>query len=98
MIIFQASIRPFTYLTIQVASRIKNGQHTFEDTRLFLHQKQLNLSYNSGSVVLDAKTGLVEGILVRGENDYVLDSARRCNIVNVCEEGKCRGDNHQTPK
>ena len=45
---------------------------------------------------MDAKTGLVEGILVRGENDYVLDSARRCNIVNVCEEGKCRGDNHQT--
>ena len=41
---------------------------------------------------MDAKTGLVEGILVRGENDYVLDSARRCNIVNVCEEGKCRGD------
>lgn len=47
---------------------------------------------NSGSVVLDAKTGLVEGILVRGENDYVLDSARRCNIVNVCAEGKCRGE------
>lgn len=49
-------------------------------------------SGNSGSVVLDSKTGMVEGILVRGENDYVPGSGGSCNVVNVCAEGSCRGE------
>jgi len=50
---------------------------------------------NSGSAVLDAETGLVEGILVRGENDYkyIEDGAGGyCQIVNVCKEDECRGE------
>lgn len=47
---------------------------------------------NSGSAVIDTQSGLVEGILVRGENDYVADEARQCSVVNVCEEGQCRGE------
>lgn len=47
---------------------------------------------NSGSVVLDAKTGLVEGILVRGAKDYAPDAERGCNVANVCAEGTCRGE------
>lgn len=47
---------------------------------------------NSGSAVIDRKTGLVEGILVRGEIDFVLDSERNCKIVKQCAEGSCRGE------
>jgi hypothetical protein len=47
---------------------------------------------NSGSAVFNAKTGKVEGILVRGEEDYVFDSKRKCVRANVCPEGGCRGE------
>ncbi len=50
---------------------------------------------NSGSAVLDAKTGLVEGILVRGEDDYkYIDNGAGgyCRVVNVCKEDECRGE------
>ena len=46
---------------------------------------------NSGSAVFNAKTGLVEGILVRGENDYVSDPSG-CMVSNVCPEDGCRGE------
>ncbi len=45
---------------------------------------------NSGSAVLNAKNGLVEGILVRGENDYVYRGS--CRVSNVCPAGGCRGE------
>ncbi len=47
---------------------------------------------NSGSAVFNHKTGEVEGILVRGENDYVQDSARGCMISNKCPADGCRGE------
>lgn len=50
---------------------------------------------NSGSAVLDAETGLIEGILVRGEDDYEYvstDEGQYCNKVKLCEEDKCRGE------
>ena len=47
---------------------------------------------NSGSPVFNIKTGLVEGILVRGEEDYVADRARACYKVNRCKYGECRGE------
>lgn len=50
---------------------------------------------NSGSAVLNAKTGVVEGILVRGEDDYEYvryDEIKSCYKVNYCEEGSCRGE------
>ncbi len=47
---------------------------------------------NSGSAVIDLKSGLVEGILVRGEIDFVMDENRNCKIVKQCAEGHCRGE------
>ncbi len=47
---------------------------------------------NSGSAVFDAETGLVEGILVRGENDYVYDSAQGCRVPQQCDNDSCRGE------
>ncbi len=45
---------------------------------------------NSGSAVFNAKTGLIEGILVRGENDYV--NRGGCRVSNVCTADGCRGE------
>lgn len=45
---------------------------------------------NSGSAVFNARNGLVEGILVRGENDYVYRGG--CRVSNVCTDAGCRGE------
>ncbi len=41
---------------------------------------------NSGSAVFNATTGEVEGILVRGATDYVMDWSRFCRAVNKCDD------------
>jgi hypothetical protein len=45
---------------------------------------------NSGSAVFNTTTGLVEGILVRGENDFVYKNG--CQVSNVCPADGCRGE------
>lgn len=45
---------------------------------------------NSGSAVFNAQNGLVEGILVRGENDFVPRGS--CNVSYVCPADACRGE------
>ena len=45
---------------------------------------------NSGSAVFNAKSGLIEGILVRGENDYVYRGG--CRVSQVCTDNGCRGE------
>ena len=45
---------------------------------------------NSGSEVFNAQTGLVEGILVRGEVDYVTKG--ECRVSNQCADDGCRGE------
>ena len=47
---------------------------------------------NSGSAVFNLKTSVVEGILVRGENDYVYDAAQGCQVSKICESNACRGE------
>lgn len=47
---------------------------------------------NSGSAVFDATTGVVEGILVRGEQDYVYDYSLGCQVSKVCATNACRGE------
>lgn len=39
---------------------------------------------NSGSAVLNSKTHEVEGILVRGERDYIYNSEKSCYVANIC--------------
>ena len=51
---------------------------------------------NSGSPVINTATYLVEGILVRGANDYILSDDGSCIQVNRCPEGggvNCAGEN-----
>ena len=45
---------------------------------------------NSGSGVFNAKTGLIEGILVRGEVDYVWKGS--CRVSKECTDDGCRGE------
>ncbi|OGR69357.1 MAG: hypothetical protein A2179_07500 [Elusimicrobia bacterium GWC2_63_65] len=45
---------------------------------------------NSGSAVFNGRTGVIEGILVRGENDYVYKDG--CRVSNVCASDACRGE------
>jgi len=47
---------------------------------------------NSGSAVFNSETGLVEGILVRGETDYVYDYDQGCQVPKVCTNSGCRGE------
>lgn len=55
---------------------------------------------NSGSAVFDASTGMVEGILIQGKNDYVpskKNDPKSCVVVNVCDENgnNCAGGQEQ---
>ena len=45
---------------------------------------------NSGSAVFNASNGQVEGILVRGETDFVYRNG--CRLSNQCSNGGCRGE------
>lgn len=45
---------------------------------------------NSGSAVFNAKTGSIEGILVRGETDFVYMNG--CYRSKVCDQAGCRGE------
>lgn len=45
---------------------------------------------NSGSAVFNLTTGEIEGVLVRGEQDYVYQNG--CYVSNVCSEDGCRGE------
>lgn len=45
---------------------------------------------NSGSAVFNLKTGEIEGVLVRGEQDYVQQNG--CYVSKVCTETGCRGE------
>ena len=45
---------------------------------------------NSGSAVFNTQTWEVEGILVRGETDFI--SRGSCVVSNKCSEGGCRGE------
>lgn len=45
---------------------------------------------NSGSAVFNAVSGEIEGILVRGEQDF--ETQGSCNISKRCSENSCRGE------
>ncbi len=47
---------------------------------------------NSGSAVFNASTGLIEGVLVRGEKDFVTKPGDSCRISYHCTNEDCRGE------
>lgn len=74
-------------------SKIADGANVRTNTNKIFFQATLDtFGGNSGSAVFDSKTGLVEGILVRGETDYVGDPVQNCTRPKVCKETECRGE------
>lgn len=47
---------------------------------------------NSGSAVFNATSGIVEGILVRGDQDYIYDPSQMCRVSNVLGNEAGRGE------
>ena len=53
--------------------------HSFDD--IYFTTNSDTFGINSGSAVFNRTTGLVEGILVRGDQDYAYDYQRNCTAV-----------------
>lgn len=45
---------------------------------------------NSGSAVFNARTGVIEGVLVRGDTDFTY--AGSCVVSYQCKDTDCRGE------
>lgn len=72
-------------------TKIADGAHVRSINEEFYFVANLDTyGGNSGSAVFNADTGIVEGILVRGENDYV--SSGNCRVSKVCTDTGCRGE------
>lgn len=52
-------------------------------------------SGNSGSPVFGLISGLVEGILVRGDDDFSMDINQSCQRIQKCQDKECRGESVQ---
>lgn len=73
--------------------KVAPGATVRENTHPFFFKTNTD-SYqgNSGSAVFNAKTGVVEGILVRGEEDFVPNRLKMCVESNKCPADGCRGE------
>jgi hypothetical protein len=49
-------------------------------------------SGNSGSPVIDSETSLVEGILVKGDQDFEMDYLSGCKRSVHCDDNTCTGE------
>lgn len=73
-------------------TKIADGAHVRHlDTHWFTANLD-TFAGNSGSAVINTETHEVEGILVRGEEDYIDDSAQGCKIAKRCSDAECRGE------
>lgn len=73
--------------------KVAAGANVRTNTHPFYFSANLDsFQGNSGSAVFDVKTGIVEGILVRGENDFVPNIFRMCIESNQCGNNECRGE------
>ena len=76
-------------LPLKVAdnAKIRTNTHPF-----FFSANTDTFQGNSGSPVFNEKTGVVEGILVRGEQDFQANSKKRCVESYKCKDNECRGE------
>lgn len=72
-------------------TKIADGANVRSVNDIFLVANLDTYGGNSGSAVFNANTGVVEGILVRGENDYVW-SQKNCRISNRVGNTQGRGE------
>lgn len=78
-----------TGLPLKVAA----GAHVRENEHPHYFKANLDsFGGNSGSGVFNAKSGTVEGILVRGERDFEVDWINECVKSYRCEDSSCQGE------
>lgn len=77
---------------VGLPTKISGGAWVRKTTDQFFVANLDSYVGNSGSAVLNANTLEVVGILVRGAQDFVTDSARNCLVSNVCTDEGCRGE------
>lgn len=70
--------------------KIAGGARVRQITQSYLQANLDTYGGNSGSAVFSTDTGLVEAILVRGDNDFVLQNG--CYRSNHCPDNGCRGE------
>lgn len=73
-------------------TKIADGANVRSVNDVFLTSNLDTYGGNSGSAVFNADTGIVEGILVRGEQDYVYDSSQGCRASNMVADDQGRGE------
>lgn len=74
-------------------TKVADGAYVRDNNNPVYFQSNLDtFGGNSGSAVFDTKTGMVEGILVRGETDYIYDSTQGCRVPKECSNEGCRGE------
>ena len=66
--------------------KASNGKIRDNSNEAFVKTTLDTFHKNSGSPVFNSKTNLVEGILVRGADDYVYDEVNKCERINYCDE------------
>lgn len=73
--------------------KVAAGANVRESTHPFFFTANLDtFQGNSGSAVFNSNTGEVEGILVRGEDDYEMNGKRNCVEAKKCANDECRGE------
>lgn len=76
-----------------VPLKIISGGSVRKNTHPFFFTANLDsFEGNSGGAVFDEATGLVEGILVRGEQDFKFNPERKCRESNRCTDAGCAGE------
>ncbi len=73
-------------------SKIADGAKIRSTGSVFFNANLDTYGGNSGSAVFNATTGVIEGILVRGDQDYKWDSALGCKVSNVIASDAGRGE------
>ncbi|WP_408096328.1 ankyrin repeat domain-containing protein [Peredibacter sp. HCB2-198] len=88
----------FTNLTVigspsGLPLKISGGAVVRKNTHPFYFTANLDaFQGNSGGAVFNSKTGVVEGILVRGEEDFTFNYQKMCLEANRCKDNECRGE------
>ena len=73
--------------------KVASGANVRETKHPFYFKANLDtFQGNSGSGVYNAITGVVEGILVRGEDDFEPNRAKMCIEAKKCANNECRGE------
>jgi S1-C subfamily serine protease len=76
-----------------IPAKVSGNAKVRENSDLLRFKANLDTYHgNSGSAVFNARTGLIEGILVSGETDYAFDSIHQCNRDKQCTDEGCRGE------